>query len=53
MNKRLKAESRSRLPQAAAFETFELDIDVLNTQISDYIHTGSGCPLIVSGLGPI
>lgn len=53
MNPTIKTESRSALPTAAAFESFELDIESLNTEISDYIRKGSGCPLIFSGLGPI
>lgn len=32
---------------------FELDIDAINADIGDFIRNGRGCPVIVSGLGPI
>ncbi len=48
-----KQESRRAMPHAAMYESFELNIDQLSTEISDYIHSGSTCPVILSGLGPI
>ncbi len=32
---------------------FDLDIDAINAQISDYIHTGNTCPLVSAGLGSL
>ena len=32
---------------------FDLDIDAINAQISDYIRTGNTCPLISAGLGSL
>ena len=32
---------------------FELNIDVITAEINDYIQNRGGCPVILSGLGPI
>lgn len=32
---------------------FDLNIDVITAEISDYIQNRGGCPVILSGLGPM
>ena len=32
---------------------FELNIDVITAEINDFIQNKGGCPVILSGLGPM
>ncbi len=50
--------SRSRNTENNAYERkvysdFELNIDVITTEINDYLQNKGGCPVILSGLGPM
>ncbi len=35
------------------YSDFELNIDVITTEINDYLQNKGGCPVILSGLGPM
>ena len=35
------------------YSDFELNIDVITDEINNYIQNRGGCPVILSGLGPI
>ena len=35
------------------YSDFELNIDVITTKINDYLQNKGGCPVILSGLGPM
>ena len=39
--------------QKRFYSIFELDMDVINADLNDFIRNGRGCPIIVTGLGPI
>ena len=39
--------------QKKVYSDFELNIDVITREINDYIQNRGGCPVILSGLGPI
>ena len=50
--------SRIRNTQNGAYEKkvysdFELNIDVITAEINDYLQNKGGCPVILSGLGPM
>ena len=35
------------------YSDFELNIDVSTAEINDYLQNKGGCPVILSGLGPM
>jgi hypothetical protein len=35
------------------YSDFELNIDVITAEINDYLQNKGGCPVILSGLGPM
>ncbi len=39
--------------QKKFYADFELNIDVITDEINNYIQNRGGCPVILSGLGPI
>ena len=50
--------SRIRHTENSAYEKnlysdFELNIDVITAEINDYLQNKGGCPVILSGLGPM
>lgn len=50
-----KASSIDKRPyeQQKIYADFELNIDVITNEINNYIQNRGGCPVILSGLGPI
>ncbi len=50
--------SRIRNTENSAYEKkvysdFELNIEVITAEINDYLQNKGGCPVILSGLGPM
>ena len=35
------------------YSDFELNIEVITAEINDYLQNKGGCPVILSGLGPM
>ena len=35
------------------YSDFDLNIDVITAEINDYLKNKGGCPVILSGLGPM